>query len=280
MQTERLLRYFRLWLHPPSFEHVDIVESEGETIDFVKPVFVLSTGRCGTAWLSELLRHDPKMRVNHSDYPQLIRHSRLAYEQYEEDSRLFEEVVRATRDGYILDAHKRDVQYIETNNRITFFAHALKTVYPQARFLHIVRHPGDFVRSGLRRGWYQGHTHDVGRIWDFQHPAVWQQLSKIERIAWLWNETNEYIESFLRSIDPDDYHQVRAEDMFSCASVAQEVLSFIGARIGSRTIRVAQARPVNEQRLGNVPIYTRWTVGMKEQMRQEAVLAAGYGYDV
>jgi hypothetical protein len=277
----RLKQYLSLWLRPPRIANLEAEDIDGPTLPFVSPVFVLSTGRCGTKWLTELLRHDPRMWVNHSDYPELIRHSRLAYEQYEGAPHLFQEIVRATRDGYILSAHSRNQVYVETNNRITFFAHAIRAVYPQARFIHLVRHPGDFVRSGLRRGWYHGGRHDVGRIRDATIPETWEAMADIEKIAWLWNETNRYIEDFLATLDaPGSYLQVKAEDMFGDAEVGAAICKFAGASVSNRVVTAMLDRQINQQRIGSKPPYERWDLEEKQQVRQHALLGEYYRYEL
>lgn len=260
---------------------VSIDQINGDTLDFASPCFVLSTGRCGTKWLTKLLGLSDKVWANHSDYPELIRHSRLAYEQYEQEPRVFYEVIRATRDGFIIEAYKRGQVYLETNNRITFFAYAIRQAYPKAKFIHIVRHPGDFVRSGLSRNWYHGHPHDVGRIVRPGPAEVWQAMGDIERIAWLWNETNRYVEDFLARLPQQDYIQVKAEDMFSNVSVSMDLCRFIGVDdITPRAIAKMLTNRVNRQRKWVIGPYRTWSEDQKEQVRQQATLAVRYEYEL
>lgn len=277
----RALRYLSIWLRPPRIVTLEVDEIDQPALSFVSPMFVLSTGRCGTKWLTELLRQDPCMRVNHNDYPELIRHSQLAYEQYVESPRVFQEIIRATRDGYILDAHRRNRVYVETNNRITFFAYAIRAVYPKARFIHLVRHPGDFVRSGLRRGWYHGGRHDVGRLRDIRNPTKWETMTDIEKIAWLWNETNQYIEDFLSTLDnPSTHLVVKAEEMFSNVEAGTRICEFVGAKVSHRFIAAMLDRKINQQRMGAVLSYERWSKKDKSQLRRHVPLAEYYGYEV
>ena len=276
----RVLRYLSIWLRPPKIATLEFDEVDQPALSFVSPVFVLSTGRCGTKWLTELLRRDPRMRVNHSDYPELIRHSRLAYEQYAEMPRVFQEIIRAARDGYNLDAYRRGQVYVETNNRITFFAYAVQAVYPQARFIHLIRHPGDFVRSGLRRGWYHGGRHDVGRIRNIVDPAGWEEMTDTARIAYLWNETNQYIETFAKTLDVGALMQVRAEDMFSGVQATKAIADFVGAKIQDRIIRSMLKKKINRQMTGNILPYREWSRESKMQLQKYASLAERYGYEI
>jgi hypothetical protein len=259
---------------------VDLEQVDQDVLALVEPTFVLSTGRCGTKWLTEVLRKDPRMRVNHSDYPELLRHSRLAYEGYENNPLLFQEVLRAARDDYLLDAYQRGLSYVETNHRITFFAYAIRQVYPRARFIHLYRHPGDFVRSGLRRHWYSGTYYDVCRP-RIQDEAVWNAMTKIERLAWLWNETNQYIDNFLATLDlPGVYLQVKAEEMFSDVEAGLKICELTGAKVNRRVIASMLDRKINQQRTGSMLPYERWSIEEKEQLRRYASLAKCYGYQL
>jgi hypothetical protein len=263
---------------PELSQQVDIEQLQAEQLTFAAPYFVLSTGRCGTEWLTELLRLSRYAHVNHRDHPELIRHSRMAYEQYAATPRVFVEIIRATRDEFIAEAYRRGQVYVETNNRITFFAYAIRQAYPKARFIHLVRHPGDFVRSGLNRKWYRGQRHDIGRI--VKPDPAWQTMSDVEKIAWLWNQTNHYIEGFLAELPRQDTMQVKAEAMFSDPAVGMDLLRFIGVSdISPKTVRRMLSRRINRQRQWAVDPYREWPEEHKAQIRREAVLAGRYGYE-
>jgi hypothetical protein len=255
-------------------------QRDAKKLTFTKPYFVLSTGRCGTLWLTKLLRLSKYTYVNHSDYPDLVRHSRLAYEKYDQNPEAFQEIIRATRDDFLIRAYEYNQSYIETNNRITFFAYAIKRVYPKAKFIHLIRHPGDFVRSGLNRGWYrETQRHDLGRI-KMEDPEVWNELSRTEKIGWLWNETNAYIVDFLSSIPQTDFVQVRSEDMFSDQQSVLRICRFIGARdLSTPIIDRMQPIVINAQQRSEVKEpYSNWPEDQKDQLRRYATMAELYDY--
>lgn len=276
----RVLRAIGTLSRVPEATRLDLEEVDGSVLEDARPVFVLSTGRCGTKWLSELLRRDRRIRVNHSDYPELLRESRMAFEEYAAEPRLFQEILRAARDGYLLDATLRGATYVETNHRITFFAHAINVVYPGARFVHLHRHPGEFVRSGIRRRWYGGSYLDICRP-RLAESAAWQAMNAVQKLAWLWNTTNRYCEEFLAALeDPRQCLQVRASEMYGDAAVAAAVCEFVGANVSAAEISGLIGRKINQQLTGRMPSYEDWTEEDKAALRRLTPLAARYGYEL
>jgi hypothetical protein len=276
---DKILNFASVVINPPKLAALDLQDADQEQLHFVEPTFVLSTGRCGTKWLTELLRQDKRVRVNHNDYPELLRESRKAYEGYHANPQLFQAVLRAARDGYLLDAHRRNQRYVETNHRITFFAYAIQKVYPKSRFIHLYRHPGDFVRSAVRRHWYSGTYYDVCRPC-LKDNEAWTAMTDIEKLSWLWNATNEYIEEFLAATNsPDHYLRLRCEDVFSDVEIGTKISQFVGARLSRRSIEVMQKRRINQQRTGFMRPYDQWNEEEKQQLRRFASAARRYGYD-
>lgn len=275
-------RKLQVMRRPSVSRSLDFDQLQSEQLTFAAPCFVLSTGRCGTRWLTELLRLSRCVWANHSHYPELIRHSRLAYEEYRKRPDVFQQIIRATRDEWIANAYRHGQIYVETNSRITFFARAIRSVYPRARFIHLVRHPGDFVRSGMSRGWYSGdQRHDLGRIVKAGGSECWQRMTDIERIAWLWNETNRYIETFSRDLSAGEYTRVKAEDMFRDPSTVLRILDFLEVSdIPLRAIVTMQRRQINRQRKWASGPFETWPDEEKQKVRTYAVLAERYHYEL
>ncbi len=291
------------------------------------PVFVLSTGRCGTAWLTTLLEGSRLVVANHDLPPELVRQSRLAWEAYAEASvatsaadgaqtpavdpavevakiatnpataadsaagmatgsvaglaKVAElvELVRAARDDLLSGAQRAGRGYVETNNRITFLAPAVARAYPRSRFVHLLRHPGPFVRSGLRRGWYaRADAHAVGRI-RMTDDTRWSALEDRERIAWLWNETNAFVECFAATMPADRFLRVTSEAMFADPQIAAELCRFVGAEdLGPDDAARLAGRRINRQEGGDVPPFAAWPAAEVAAVHAQCPLAAGYGY--
>lgn len=250
----------------------------------VRPCFVLSTGRCGTVLLNRLLLLSPDADPHHEPRPELFRPAKRAYEEIYRFPEIFREVFKSAREEYLLNAARQDKVYIETNNKCTFFAPIIRDVFPRAVFIHLVRHPGSFVRSGIRRKWYtREHSHDIGRIVPLagEWKARWKSLSPIEKNGWLWNETNRFIEDFLKGLSPDDYLFVRAEEMFRQVEITRRIYGFIGiGGFSPKKVRRLIQKPLNVQKKGSFPPYREWPANDKSALKRIAPLAEKYGYEL
>ena len=240
----------------------------------VRPVFFLSTGRCGTALLTRLLGESKGHLVSHSPAIELIEAGKAAYEQYclrGIDDLVVNDcltaLVKAARDESLYECYLHGKQYIETNNRITFLAPAIRRAYPNAKFVHIHRHPADFIRSGMRRNWYQSNDfHELGRIQPVStdESIDWQLADQFEKIAWLWSTTNDYIENFLTTLPEESkvtlgFNNPTAESLL-------KITQFCDIDIDLEKIELILEQPINNQVSGDFSEYHNWTDSQKQQM--------------
>ena len=153
-----------------------------------EPVFVLSTGRCGTELLVRLFKIAKAGIILHEPRPLVLLASKMAYEMNEEQLYAKKMVFLGARYDLLKHAYLCEKRYIETSNRMTFFADAIYDLFPRSKFIHLVRHPGSFVRSGIRRNYYTGNENDEGRLTPTESDPIynqWNNLSQIRKIGWL-----------------------------------------------------------------------------------------------
>ena len=212
-----------------------------------EPIFVLSTGRCGTALLTKLLAHNDSLDVKHEPSPSLIYHSKKAYEN-SSNIELLSHWFDIARYELIRDSFLLGKRYIETNNRVTFFATGIAALYPKAKFVHIERDLNEFVTSGISRNWYSyNKMADEGRITSSSGNFSWSELSQVEKITWLWLETNRFIRSFT-VVHPERCHYINSADLFKNDSKIEEMLNFLNIDgINRKVIRQKISHKVNKQ---------------------------------
>ena len=217
--------------------------------------FVCSTGRVGTLTLTRLLALAPEAHSAHEPVPRLIHASYEAFVDRCADPR-WRTVVLGARDDLLCDAHRRGRTYVETSNRLTFLAPALAEVFPDSRFVHLHRHPYEFVRSAVRRGHYDGHH------WDFARPrprpgdaelAEWDSFTAAERCGWLWAVVNRESAAFVRSLPAERALSVRADELFAGdAAVLTELFRLVGVSAPpDKAVRRVLGEQHNAQQVGD-----------------------------
>lgn len=241
------------------------------------PIFVLSTGRCGTALLTEIFHCYKNIDVHHEPIPELIYYSKFAYENYKTKSKEIKFVVDAARYDQIRNSFLLNKTFIETNNRITFFAYQLSELYPHANFIHLIRNPISFIKSGLARNWYTGkNSHDEGHIILYNNLDAWNKFSQTEKIAWLWNETNQFIEDFKSQIKPERVITVYAEDLFKNPETTKEIFYFLNQNpLSNNKIGKIIKIPVNR---GNIKKINSNEIHLNDQLKEILPLSHKYQY--
>lgn len=251
------------------------------------PVFFLSTGRCGTKWFSNLLTHHKELFVLHNPVPSLAIQSKLAYEIFKTGNLknshldLLQEIFLTGREQHLRYSFKTNKRYIETNNYITFFAPLLIKLFPDAKFVHLYRHPGEFVRSAIRRNYYtKNNPENLKRIvpLDGQQKEQWEQFSQIEKTAWLWNETNLFIEQF-KEKKPEKVFDFNFNELTTDHVI--KLLQFLEIQINHGIISKSLNKKTNVQKKGNFKKYSNWEKTKKQELINICnELAAKYNYNL
>jgi hypothetical protein len=254
------------------------------------PVFILSTGRSGSKFLAELLDRSPNIRAFHEPRPTLEYFSHYAY-YHQEEQEILANMFQAARMESILEINIQDNIYIESNQCLVFFAPVIARLFKKARFVHVVRHPGDFVRSAVRKGWYLNDTiWECGRLKMADEPK-WFEMDQVEQLSWLWNATNQFIEIFKNSIPGNRIAFFQLEDLVKDIKIVKEFLRFTGGneipvpeiekmqRTKINELYIAPDEPDNMKKIANFPHYDKWSTELKEKLKKHTYpLAPAYGY--
>lgn len=252
-----------------------------------KPVFFLSTGRCGTRWFTELLETNKKLSVHHNTAPELYEQSLAAYrlfktqnDQQSEIQQLLSEIIFSARQDLMLDCVKNGHRFIETNNRISFFTPVLATIFPHAQFVHLYRDPAGFVKSGMNRDWYNDGMYDFARPSPVsgEEKQHWDNWSRVQKIAWLWRETNQMIDAQLEALPAERYRRFNFSELNTDA--VTELLQWLEIDIRPDTISSRLSTKVNAQKKGNFPSFPDWSAkDQKDFLKQCGDYAKYLGFD-
>lgn len=203
-------------------------------VDQQFPTFVVGCGRSGTHFLSEVFRHDNGMLSFHlDDVAGEIADSFLFYCEWNDlpiDHIGFIE----HRKQMIRYAGKEGKQYFEANPYLALSVLRLRQAF-DAKFILLHRNPIDVVVSHINKDWYQNSiirssndlatgyqygekgNHFFGRmIPNGDEFDRWKTLSRVGKLAWMWNKTNQCVLSQFERID--DVH---------CQTVSVDVLDYV-----------------------------------------------------
>lgn len=256
-----------------------------------QPVFVLNTGRSGSAFVNNLLQNIPDIQSYHEALPNMFLKSNYAY-QNQEKKEILQKMFEVARTELILEASIKNKIYVESNQCLVFFVYQIKTLFPKAKFIHLTRHPGNFVTSAIKKGWHRNDSvWEYGRV-KMEDERQWMNLSQIERLGWVWRETHNFIEDF-KSEYSKDFLTLKLEDLTTKASKVNSLLKFIGSekRLDKKKIVPILQRKINEvkiseepknmYKLPTYPHYREWSDSNKDKLIKLVSESAGlYQYDM
>jgi hypothetical protein len=284
---KRFIRYFKK-------QKTNIVERQQET-DFkhihhvsanylnhffknYKPVFILNTGRSGSAFIKTIFDQFDSIEAHHEAFPNLFLLSNFAYSN-QQNIEALEKIFEAARMELILKSAIENKIYIESNQCLVFYVNQIKHLFPQARFIHLTRHPGDFVRSAIMKGWHKNDSvWELGRI-KSSNKQKWDSFSQTEKLSWVWHSTHNYIEQF-KLIHNDSFLTLRLEDLIADTVNFKELLTFIGVdnhltnkqiedvlshRVNKLTI--SKDEPNNMFKTSDYPKYNKWNAEEKDKLK-------------
>ena len=247
----------------------------------MSPVFFVSTGRAGSELLVKLMNKSKIGNIYHEPRPRMFYSSKLVFEKNVEVQTQKISYLSARYD-LLKKSYLEEKRFVETNNRNTFFMGALAELFPKAKFIQIVRHPGDFVRSGIRRKYYSGNENDDSRITPLindKYYKDWNSFSDIEKIGWLWNATYDYIEKEKSLINAENVIMIKSENLFSNPQTYNKICAFLEQDfLSERKISSIIKKPVNKQRQSAYPKWTEWSEEDKTSLKKMTPLGVKYGY--
>lgn len=250
------------------------------------PIFFLSTGRTGTAWFANLFSKQKALMVFHDPQPNLAVQNKFYYnflqkKKIDKDCKIEvgKEIFLAAREEYLIYSYKTNKQFVETNNQPVFFAESIAKLLPNSKFVHLYRHPGEFVRSGLRRNWYSNDNNSILKLIEPLNNPLWKEYSQIEKISWLWTVTNEYIEEFKVTLESNrvidfNFNELSVENILKLSR-------FIETDISPKQIEKRLNKKLNVQNKGEFKKYSDWSEIDKTQLKNICgTLAEKYGYSL
>ncbi len=231
--------------------------------------FTLSGGRCGTQTLSHLLDMASNARVWHHPLPFLVNETFEAYCQRDNQD-LRRDVFWRGRGQFMYNTWSNGLIHGETDHNMTPFCDIIAKDIPDAKFVVLIRNPWDFVRSGMRRNYYNGHPWDTGRLRPMEDEMAlsdWNSLSQFEKVCWLWNKTYTFILMQLPVLGQENVFLLTFEDMVEKPQVLFALSEFLGLKeIAAQQVDEVLKKKLNAQQTGSFAVPNDWTGQMKQRL--------------
>lgn len=226
--------------------------------------FFLSTARAGSKWLTQVLDHGASVTARHEQTLNL----RFRDDAFVEEKR--------TGDGFRALPHQpgqarrllADARtwvdehvvgdYAEANVYLVHILDHLARYFPDARLIHLHRHPYDVVRSLLERGWYETPEDD-------HHPALdvegWDDFTQLEKACHYVRRVNERL--LERGLP-----RMPLEEVTSDLESLRSRLRALGIATYPRLATSAWSQVVNAANTRTVPPVETWDRGAQRTLRR------------
>ncbi|HKT84652.1 MAG TPA: DapH/DapD/GlmU-related protein [Novosphingobium sp.] len=197
--------------------------------------FVVTTGRSGSTSFARIFENQREVSARHEPRHPMIKLSR----DYAHGQISYPELVREL-EAMFLDGSVYDpgLLRIESDQKYFNVIPALAEIFPDAKFVWLIRSAESVLSSIVGRAWYADERHPVfskvPRYWhDFRVQgdrvpdgpgARWDGMTQFEKCCWYWAYVNRTIERDLRLLPDSCRFTLRLETM---DGQVQELLEFL-----------------------------------------------------
>lgn len=227
--------------------------------------FVLSSGRSGSQSIAVALNEYKNCTCYHEREPDFAVEAPLFhYGQYSSDKikKMFMETRPKNSSIY---------KYGESNLQFCLILPVLESMYPEAKYIWLIRDGRDVVASMYDRKWFD--TEDK-TIWDEWKKArlqgdlagdfsveEWKHISRFSKCCWLWKKYNLLIENHVFHIEKSRWRRVRLDRLKTdMPGIAQ----FLG-------LNEKESVPVEKRNVAYQPV-TYWENWNSEQRHEFEVM--------
>ncbi|MEM6701409.1 MAG: glycosyltransferase [Acidobacteriota bacterium] len=224
-----------------------------------RKIFVLSTARSGSKWLTAAIDRATSARAVHEWT--LNHHERDGVVEQDKRTTVFQDLLdqrplalARLREGLRLQRAQGGT-VVEANVYLPFFLDELLQMENEAEIVHLYRDGREVVRSLVERGWYS--TPD-----DRNHPRIdtahWESLGQVERCA-------AYIRWVHEEIAPRATARLQFERMIQDADYLARVLEDLGLFVHRRLLDEEFGEVLDSTGRWTVPPFDEWRPSLQRE---------------
>jgi hypothetical protein len=264
-----------------------------------RPIFIVSSGRSGTAMMERLFSAFPQVEMHH-EY--MVNHVQPAAIKFYLGTMGFGEALHTLRATHSAAIFYSDAPvWGDSSNKLSWMIPVLARLFPEARFVHLVRDGrkvassyfhklGDECYDDRSTALLQRYYDSRGALpapppekrywWPVPprgHPQEheFRSYTQFERIAFHWAQINRTIVEHLEAVKPEQRHTIRLEDLVSRGDARQRLLNFLGLPWDDRVVGLLN-RPHNVNRPEDFPLTAEQTTQFN---RVAGDMMGFFGYD-
>tara|TARA_B100000900_G_scaffold399251_1_gene401578 strand:- start:2203 stop:3021 length:819 start_codon:yes stop_codon:yes gene_type:complete len=214
-----------------------------------KPIFIVSSGRSGSQMMEKLIKNFNNVEIHHEYLCNIIQPLATRYVMGLADKKKVKEKINQTYANSI-GLTKKDF-WIDSSNKISWLIEPLIEVFPDAKFIHLIRDGRRVTSSYFNKLNNECYSPECVKILydafndinNFPPPekkywwpifkikgkeSNFMKLSQYEQICVHWNEINNFIEVQLKDLPKSQSMQIRLEDLVSNQKLYEKLIQFIG----------------------------------------------------
>jgi hypothetical protein len=196
----------------------------------IRCYFVTGTGRCGTMLLYKLLNIGTNTLCHHEAS---IKYTKLNHAYQTKNVRKLIEDIDTQIKPLVKKQNRKGHSYGEVSGLLYLCLKELYLRYGnRTRFILLVRHPVEFVRSALSRGFFDdSHPHSLEHIRATDTTDIgrrWLTATPFEKCLWYWNEVNRLVYDFFLDI-PKEIWRIQLMENISVETVS-EIYDFLNIK--------------------------------------------------
>ncbi len=259
------------------------------------PVFIVSTGRCGTTTLTQILQVHPDVCCLNEAPPRLRTEAFMSWSKFYPVNHI-KERVRFKREKLITQIINNRLVYIEGTPPASHLINILYDLF-NAKFIHLYCDGREFIRRAADKEWHKK-SNPIESLFtmirrkfllgimgarkvDRRLIPPRELNTQIEKLAWLWVEVNNIIINRMSQLPTSHYFPLKLEDLGK--NMLVKLHEYIGIKIYPDVLTEMseiQKRLVNSS-VPVFPEFKKWT----EQEKRRFEKIAGHmmrklGYDL
>jgi len=224
-----------------------------------QPLFVVSSGRAGTATMAKLLNMAPNVEMRHEYLVHIMQP--LAFKHYHNLMESFDTTRAKIREVYNSAIFYSEAKlWGDCSNKASWLIHPIVRTFPKAKFIHLIRDGRKVASSyyhkladecyeeksvGIIRAWIDQRSYGADRPlmppyekkywWPLPPNVSWDRF---QNVCWHWQESNKVILKELEQVDRDRWLIIRLEDLVNDKlAIPELLLDFLGLEVDHELFR-------------------------------------------